>query len=84
MPDTKWNMKRLKDESLRGGFDLPIKNLDNSSQLCNLDTFSGVSLSSWEDMDKILRKIPNIHKLKCELFVDYDHAKEGSYKILVL
>ncbi|XP_027063223.2 putative late blight resistance protein homolog R1A-3 [Coffea arabica] len=89
LPDTIWNMKRLrhlhlKDESLTGGFDLPMENLDNSSQLCNLDTFSWVSLSSWENMDKILRKIPNIRKLKCRLVVDCDPAKEGSYRILVL
>ncbi|XP_027174479.1 putative late blight resistance protein homolog R1B-17 [Coffea eugenioides] len=40
LPDTIWNLKKLRHLHI-DGFDWPIDNLDNSSNLCNLVSFSG-------------------------------------------
>ncbi|XP_027063019.1 putative late blight resistance protein homolog R1A-3 [Coffea arabica] len=89
LPDTIWNLKKLRHlvwtgPSLFGGFGLPTKNLDNSPQLCNLETLSPLRLSSWENWDKIFKKFPNIRKLKCKLTAPHQLAKKQSNNILAL
>ena len=63
---------------------LPTDNLDNAAQLCDLVTFSDAILSSWENMEKIFRKFPNIRQLKCKLFEYGDSAGNASNRIVVL
>nr|XP_027063021.1 putative late blight resistance protein homolog R1A-3 [Coffea arabica] len=92
LPDTIWNMKKLRHLHIRrrsrcySTFRLPTNNLDDAAQLCNLVTFSDAILSSWENVDKILRKLPNIRKLKCSTeLLESDYPASGaSDKILVL
>ncbi|XP_027127624.1 putative late blight resistance protein homolog R1A-3 [Coffea arabica] len=89
LPDTVWNLKKLRHlvwigQFSFGGFRLPTENLDKSPQLCNLDTLSRVRIFSWENRDKIFKKFPNIRKLKCELTAPHHPAKEKSDNILAL
>lgn len=70
LPDTIWNMQKLR--YLHGHFRLLVSslatdNLGMSSVLHSLDTFSELSLSSGQSIEKILRKLPNIRRLKCKL-----------------
>ncbi|CDP15580.1 unnamed protein product [Coffea canephora] len=71
LPDTIWNMQKLRH--LHGGFSLlgsslATENLEMSSVLHNLETFSVLRLSFGQSIEKILRKLPNIRRLKCTLF----------------
>lgn len=88
LPDDIWNLKKLrhlKGKFLIGiGFHLHIDNIDKSSQLCNLETFSSVRFSSKENMDNVLRKFQNISKLKCRLLGLENFACDATNKILVL
>ncbi|CDP16976.1 unnamed protein product [Coffea canephora] len=70
LPDTIWNMRTLRYLHGSGSFlDLSLAkdNWESSSDLCNLDTMSALVLDLGQSMDKIMKKFPNIRKLKCSL-----------------
>ncbi|XP_027172933.1 putative late blight resistance protein homolog R1A-3 [Coffea eugenioides] len=76
LPDTIWNLKKLRhleliDEADKNyHFRFPDNNLDNSSQLCDLDILSCLSLNPQKNINKLLRKFPNIRKLRSSLNLD--------------
>ncbi|KAL3537066.1 hypothetical protein ACH5RR_000432 [Cinchona calisaya] len=85
--DNIWNLKKLRHLQINGthfqaGFSVPCDYLDSSAELCNLDTCSTIHLS-WENLEKILRKFPNIHKLKVKL-IKHGASTGESNKVLVL
>ncbi|XP_027178062.1 putative late blight resistance protein homolog R1B-12 [Coffea eugenioides] len=53
-------------------FDNLSDNLDNSSQLRDLDFLSCLSLDPEENISKLLRKFPNIRKLRCSVNLEPD------------
>ncbi|XP_031100765.1 putative late blight resistance protein homolog R1A-3 [Ipomoea triloba] len=63
LPDTLWNMVRLRHLHVdnRASFAL----LKYSYQLENLKTFSSPILAHGEDSIKIIRRLPNLQKLRC-------------------
>ncbi|CAI9118626.1 OLC1v1020219C1 [Oldenlandia corymbosa var. corymbosa] len=70
LPDSMWNLQRLKyiyvrNESSSDGVRLPTKKLDTSSILYKLDRLSGVMILHWDGMEQTMRKFPNIRRLKC-------------------
>nr|XP_027063501.1 putative late blight resistance protein homolog R1A-3 [Coffea arabica] len=73
LPDTIWNLKKLRHLQLIDEVDKhycffsPRDNLDNSSQLLDLDFLSCLSLDPEENISKLLRKFPNIRKLRCSV-----------------
>ncbi|XP_027060841.1 putative late blight resistance protein homolog R1A-3 [Coffea arabica] len=73
LPDTIWNLKKLRHLQLIDEVDkhycffFPRDNLDNSSQLRDLDFLSCLSLDPEENISKLLRKFPNIRKLRCSV-----------------
>ncbi|XP_071904806.1 putative late blight resistance protein homolog R1A-3 [Coffea arabica] len=73
LPDTVWNLKKLRHLQLIDEVDkhycffFPRDNLDNSSQLRDLDFLSCLSLDPEENISKLLRKFPNIRKLRCSV-----------------
>nr|XP_027062486.1 putative late blight resistance protein homolog R1A-3 isoform X2 [Coffea arabica] len=73
LPDTIWNLKKLRHLQLIDEVDkhycffFPRDNLDNSSQLLDLDFLSCLSLDPEENISKLLRKFPNIRKLRCSV-----------------
>lgn len=71
LPNSIWNLKKLRHLEIKckseGWFCLDTANIDNSPEvLCNLDTFSTVALC-WEDLEKAMKKFPNIRTLKVSL-----------------
>ncbi|KAL3497903.1 hypothetical protein ACH5RR_040635 [Cinchona calisaya] len=89
LPDTIWNLKKLRHLEIKNGslaclasFSFLKDNLDGSAELCNMDTFS-IALLSWQNQEKIMRKFPNIRKLKAKILEDGASAGESN-KILVL
>ncbi|XP_071938349.1 putative late blight resistance protein homolog R1A-3 isoform X2 [Coffea arabica] len=68
LPDSIWNMKNLRHVCLRGGvvIHLPSNNnvVENLSILPNLDTLSTLHLDLDEEGENILRRIPNVRRLK--------------------
>ncbi|XP_027063926.2 putative late blight resistance protein homolog R1A-3 [Coffea arabica] len=76
LPDTIWNLKKLRHLQLMDEVDknyhfrFPENNLDNSSQLCDLDILSCLSLNPRKNINKLLRKFPNIRKLRSSLYLD--------------
>ncbi|XP_027063942.1 putative late blight resistance protein homolog R1A-3 [Coffea arabica] len=73
LPDTIWNLKKLRHLQLIDEVDkhycffFPRDNLDNSSQLLDLDFLSCLSLDPEENISKLLRQFPNIRKLRCSV-----------------
>ncbi|KAL3499041.1 hypothetical protein ACH5RR_041773 [Cinchona calisaya] len=79
LPDTIWNIKNLRHQRLDPyrGFILPWShNLENSCGLCHLQTISTVKFFCWENLDRIMRLLPDIRKLKCRL--SHSHSKNIS------
>ncbi|XP_027158486.1 putative late blight resistance protein homolog R1B-16 [Coffea eugenioides] len=78
LPDTIWNLKKLRhleliDEANKYFcFVFPRDNLDNSSQLHDVDFLSCLSLDLRENISKLLRKFPNIRKLRCSVNLEPD------------
>ncbi|CDP10293.1 unnamed protein product [Coffea canephora] len=68
LPDSIWNMKNLRHVCLRGGvvIHLPSNNnvVENLSILPNLDALSTLHLDLDEEGENILRRIPNVRRLK--------------------
>ncbi|XP_027172047.1 putative late blight resistance protein homolog R1A-3 [Coffea eugenioides] len=91
LPDTIWNLKKLRHLQIRDtyfasvcSFLLPTDNLDTAANLCDLNTFTRVSLSSLDIVRKVFSKIPNIHKLECILIAYNEHNWVSADKIIVL
>ncbi|KAL3530248.1 hypothetical protein ACH5RR_009570 [Cinchona calisaya] len=72
LPDTIWNMLKLRVLCLDVGIFLDSclaeDRLEGSSGLHNLDTFSTLELSLGQSLEKIMRRLPNIRRLKCDFF----------------
>ncbi|XP_027171387.1 putative late blight resistance protein homolog R1B-14 [Coffea eugenioides] len=90
LPDTIWNLKKLRHLVLKGDcldeyceLQLPTYNLENAEHLCDLNTLSRVMLPSWDTIDKMFRKFPNIHKLKCS-FYEANDSRDSADKVLAL
>ncbi|XP_027082224.1 putative late blight resistance protein homolog R1A-3 isoform X1 [Coffea arabica] len=66
LPDTIWNLKKLRRLDARNGFTFNWAE-ENLGSLHNLDSISVLVLSSVQS-EKILEKFPNIRRLKCRLF----------------
>lgn len=72
LPDTIWNMTKLRHLHVVGrkvSCSLPSENLENTSDLRNLDTFSTLIVSLDDRVENIMRKIPNVRQLKIQLSV---------------
>ncbi|CAI9102468.1 OLC1v1000747C1 [Oldenlandia corymbosa var. corymbosa] len=71
LPDTFWNLQKLQHfymTSKRQSWAiLPMKNLDSSPDLYELDRMSGVIIPCDGSIKGIMRKFPNIRKLSCRL-----------------
>ncbi|CAI9115200.1 OLC1v1016039C1 [Oldenlandia corymbosa var. corymbosa] len=65
LPESFWNLGKLKHFYVRGPSKavLPMENLDNSSNLYELDRISGLIISSMDNMEGIMQKFPNIRRL---------------------
>ncbi|XP_027064575.1 putative late blight resistance protein homolog R1B-16 [Coffea arabica] len=78
LPDTIWNLKKLRHLELIDEVDkhycffFPSDNLDNSSLLRDLDFLSCLCLNPRESINKLLRKFPNIRKLRCTVNLEPD------------
>ncbi|XP_027063020.2 putative late blight resistance protein homolog R1A-3 [Coffea arabica] len=90
LPDSIWNLKKLRHLVLKGDcldeyceLQLPTYNLENAEHLCDLNTLSRVMLPSWDTIDKMFRKFPNIHKLKCS-FYEANGSRDSADKVLAL
>lgn len=75
-PDAIWNLKKLRHLQLEDKvsknyhFIFPDDNLDNSSQLCDLGILSCLSLNPRKNINKLLRKLPKIRKLRGSLHLN--------------
>ncbi|CAI9117452.1 OLC1v1018850C1 [Oldenlandia corymbosa var. corymbosa] len=71
-PKTFWNLQKLRHlhlTSMGSGIELRVNdNLDGSSNLYELVSFSTLISPNWSIMEKLLRKLPNIRQLRCELY----------------
>ncbi|XP_027166144.1 putative late blight resistance protein homolog R1B-16 [Coffea eugenioides] len=71
LPDSIWNMKKLVHVNVKDSIVIRLSSndnvLENLSTLPNLGTFSGLLLSSDQEAENILRRIPNIRGLKINL-----------------
>ncbi|CAI9112230.1 OLC1v1012647C1 [Oldenlandia corymbosa var. corymbosa] len=68
LPDTLWNMKNLKHLCLRGRYAywvLPNSNPGDCSSLENLETLSTIRVSCEQTTMQVMRKFPNVRRLKC-------------------
>ncbi|XP_027120387.2 putative late blight resistance protein homolog R1A-3 [Coffea arabica] len=68
LPDSIWNMKKLRHVHVRHGVVIPLSSddsvVENLSTLPNLDTLSTLRLYLDKEGEKLLRRIPNIRRLK--------------------
>ncbi|XP_027094205.1 late blight resistance protein R1-A-like [Coffea arabica] len=81
LPETIWNMTNLRHLCISGSsgdISLAKDVHENSSILYNLSTFSNLLLFIDPSMEKILRKFPNIRRLKCELSEPEDPVPDCS------
>ncbi|KAL3523453.1 hypothetical protein ACH5RR_016287 [Cinchona calisaya] len=70
LPDTIWNMTKLRHLHINGGFfdfSPAEENLNNSSDLNNIDTFFTPMLYVGQQMKRVLRKLSRIRRLKCKV-----------------
>nr|XP_027107558.1 late blight resistance protein R1-A-like [Coffea arabica] len=69
-PDTIWNMTKLRHLHVVGwnvSCSLPSENLENTSDLWNLDTLSTLTVTLDDRAANIMRKVPNVRQLKIQL-----------------
>ncbi|XP_071936862.1 putative late blight resistance protein homolog R1A-3 isoform X2 [Coffea arabica] len=69
-PDTIWNMTKLRHLHVVGWnvtCSLPSENLENTSDLWNLDTLSTLTVTLDDRAANIMRKVPNVRQLKIQL-----------------
>ncbi|KAL3518755.1 hypothetical protein ACH5RR_021344 [Cinchona calisaya] len=76
LPNTVWSMTRLRHVHVKSYvvFNMEDENLGHSTQLNNLLTFSSPTLSCGENTEKILRRLPNLQKLKCIFVESWDSS----------
>ncbi|XP_027158505.1 putative late blight resistance protein homolog R1A-3 [Coffea eugenioides] len=70
LPDTIWNMTKLRHLHVVGWnvtCSLPSENLENTSDLWSLDTFSTLIVSLDDRAENVIRKVPNVRQLKIQL-----------------
>ncbi|CDP20685.1 unnamed protein product [Coffea canephora] len=70
LPDTIWDMTKLRHLHVVGwnvSCFLPSENLENTSDLWNLDTLSTLTVTLDDRAENIMRKIPNVRQLKIQL-----------------
>ncbi|KAL3527941.1 hypothetical protein ACH5RR_012597 [Cinchona calisaya] len=65
LPNTIWNMKKLRHLCCRRGFCFPANNFEVSPDLYHLDTCTLAIDHSFRSWQMVLRKLPNIRRLKC-------------------
>ncbi|CAI9117449.1 OLC1v1018847C2 [Oldenlandia corymbosa var. corymbosa] len=67
LPETFWNLQKLRHlyTTNGDGIELPVNNLDSSSDLLELVSLSTISSKDWSTMKKVLQKFPNIRRLRC-------------------
>ncbi|CAI9108256.1 OLC1v1007819C1 [Oldenlandia corymbosa var. corymbosa] len=77
LPATFWNLQKLRHLSIaRPGGSFPLENPDTSPDLCELDKLSGVTIPCPGDMEGLLKKFPNVRKLKFTLLVSPEETGE--------
>ncbi|CAI9089204.1 OLC1v1023726C1 [Oldenlandia corymbosa var. corymbosa] len=82
--ETFWNLHKLRHVCISNygspsfGIELPVDNLDSSSNLYELDSLSNLGSQNWDNMEKRLRKFPNIRRLKCSLRTNEDDPDNGT------
>ncbi|CAI9112637.1 OLC1v1013108C1 [Oldenlandia corymbosa var. corymbosa] len=70
-PSSLWSLQKLKYLKVRRyGFHLALENLDSSSVLYDLDRFSGAIIPVEANLERLMRKFPNIRKFKYRLLQD--------------
>ncbi|CAI9095767.1 OLC1v1031773C1 [Oldenlandia corymbosa var. corymbosa] len=75
LADSFWNLRKLKHFYVRrASAVLPLENLDNSPDLYELDKICGLMLPLDCNMERVMRKFPNIRKLRCELCGFHNHG----------
>ncbi|XP_027177922.1 putative late blight resistance protein homolog R1A-10 [Coffea eugenioides] len=70
LPKTIWNIKTLRHlwtTNAAVGFIFPVENLEVSPGLIHLDTLSLAIDPSSQSLQKILKKLPNIRRLRCKM-----------------
>ncbi|CAI9106717.1 OLC1v1005936C2 [Oldenlandia corymbosa var. corymbosa] len=83
LPDTLWNMKKLRHMKASCLlWKLPTGNSEHLSSLENLQTLSCVSYSHDQTWKEVIRKLPNIRRLKCGLSLVEE--QDGALKIFAL
>ncbi|XP_027174544.1 putative late blight resistance protein homolog R1A-3 [Coffea eugenioides] len=76
LPYAIWNLNKLRHLQLEDElcnsyyFRFPDNNLDNYSQLYDMDFLYGIYLNPRENINKLLGKFPNIRKLRSSLDLD--------------
>ncbi|KAL3530275.1 hypothetical protein ACH5RR_009597 [Cinchona calisaya] len=82
LPDTIWNMPKLRVlhifRSHSRNLSLVQDSLEGSSGLRNVDTFSTLELSFGQSLEKIMRHLPNIRRLKCRLSKSMESNADGN------
>ncbi|KAL3506460.1 hypothetical protein ACH5RR_031842 [Cinchona calisaya] len=80
LPDTIWRMKSLRHLHVNThvAFELNDEKLGRYFQLENLVSLSRPSLSCGEDIEKIMKRFPNLSKLKCIFFESWDSSKNSN------
>ncbi|KAL3506469.1 hypothetical protein ACH5RR_031851, partial [Cinchona calisaya] len=77
LPDTIWHIKSLRHlhVNIHVAFKLHDEKLGRYYQLENLVSLSRLSLSCGEDTEKIMKRFPNLCKLKCIFFESWDSSR---------
>ncbi|KAL3517067.1 hypothetical protein ACH5RR_023969 [Cinchona calisaya] len=77
LPDTIWHMIRLRHLHVNNHvtFNLQDEDVGSSFQLHNLVSFSCPSLAYGEDTENILKRLPNLCKLRCIFLESWDSSK---------
>ncbi|CDP11160.1 unnamed protein product [Coffea canephora] len=77
LPDNMWSMARLRHlhVNMHVAFKLGDKEFGGCCELGNLVSFSRLSLSCAEDTENIVKRLPNLRKLKCIFFHPRDSSK---------
>ncbi|KAL3527947.1 hypothetical protein ACH5RR_012603 [Cinchona calisaya] len=65
LPNTIWNMKKMRHLCSSAGFTFPTENLELFLDLYDLDTLTLKIDSSSQNLQKIIKKLPSIRRLKC-------------------
>ncbi|CAI9109141.1 OLC1v1008903C1 [Oldenlandia corymbosa var. corymbosa] len=83
LPDSFWNLQKLRHLFMTspGGI-FRFESLVGSSDLCELDRVSGLAIPYGANLEGLLKKFPNVRKLKCFLLEFLDKV-ENHVKIIV-